>query len=144
MATPIYPQTIKNIGLELTTSTPINTSQVVITAGANGTKIDHLCITSTDTTARDLKFYISNGTTDFLIGTVPVIVNAGSTNAINPVYPTVNVMNGSTYFPYLMWPVDVSGNRAFYLQAGWSLKVQLPAAITSAKVIHITGFAGDF
>lgn len=145
MATnPLFPATIKNIGLELTNSTPINTSQVLYTAGSAGTKIDHICITNSDTVAHDVKFYISNGTTDFLLAVVPVVASAGTTNALNPVYPTVNVMGASSFFPYLLWPADVTGNRAYYLQAGWTMKVQIPVVMSSGKVLHITGFAGDF
>lgn len=128
-STPIFPQTIKNAGVSIANA-DASALKTLYTAGTNGSRIDALTVAMTDTTLRDIRLWLNNGTTDFLLCTVSVPVSSGNTNAA----PPVDVFR-STMVPGLSF--DASGNRVLYLQSGWSLKVNCTSTVTSGQTINI-------
>lgn len=127
----------------------------LFTAGANGSRIDLLQMINTDT-AKTLTLAVSDGTTDFQIGLYSILANQGmtaaafgatasSSNSALVVYGNTGITptpmaagSGAT--------VDPVGNRFLDLEAGWSLKAKVSAAMTNnaTKYIEFTGTAGDY
>lgn len=127
-ATPVFPQAVNNgIGQILPADT--TTLKTIWTAGANGSLLQALGISSTDTSARDLQFYITRSGTDSLICTISAPINAGNTNAI----PSVDVLRSSLW-PWCMF--DMAGNRQLRLKSGDVLKFAALTTVTAAKVIN--------
>jgi hypothetical protein len=135
-ATPIFAQTIVN-GTQTILPADTTTVKAVLAAGTNGTKVEMLAVTSTDTTARDLGIYLTISATSYLIGTVSIPITAGFTNAI----VTVDILR-STQLPFL--PFDAMGNRCLYLASGTTLSVGTLTTVTTAKQITITCMGANF
>src|SRR5256885_103126 len=55
------------------------TKKTIKAGGANGTRIDEIYVSSTDTAAVVLNFYLYDGVTDFYLGDVTVPIGAGYT-----------------------------------------------------------------
>jgi hypothetical protein len=136
VATPIFPQAIRN-AVQAIANADGTTIKTLVTAGANGSRIYAISITSTDTAARDLNLYVAISGTNYLIGTVSVPVNAGNTNAIM----TVDLLR-SAQLPFLAF--DVMGNRVLDLASGSSLAVGATTTVTTAKQVTIVIQFGDF
>lgn len=132
-------QNLKNADGTLTSSTTINTPATIFTAGANDSVLKSLNMTSTDTSARTVQLFVNVGGagTDRLIGSFSIPAGAGS----DPAVQAYDVMR-SLYMPFLSY--DAFGNKVMNLKAGTTVKVSVPVALTSAKVIDIFGEAGDF
>lgn len=135
-ATPIFPGTIKNWALTIQNSDGTNVLTLA-TAGANGSQINAINISSTDSTSRDIKLYFSNGVTNFLIATFSVIGSAGNNSSTYPI-DALKIPN------MFALPYNAEGNRIIYLQSGWSLKVNVTSTVTSAQQIQIVALGGDY
>jgi hypothetical protein len=126
-ATPVYPQAI-NPGIGQITNADTTTLKTIWTAGSNGSLLQAIGLSSTDTSDRTINFYISRGGTDYLVCTITAPLNAG--NAVT--VPAVDVLR------HTMWPwpmLDMAGNRQLRLKSGDVLKFASTATITSAKLI---------
>jgi hypothetical protein len=135
-STPIYPQTI-NTPVAQILPADTTTLKTLYTGGANGSRLEHLSCTSTDTAARDLAFYLTVSGVDYLLATLNVPINAGNTNAIYPVDIFTH--------PAFSWlPIDANGNRYMYIASGAVLKVKALVTITAAKAIQFNVFGGDY
>lgn len=141
-STPIFPQTIRNAAVSFT-ATDSTAVKTVITGGTNGTKIEWLNIATTDTAAKDIQFLLSDGTSTFLMTTIPIPASAGSSNSILPI-SLLAAATASPYLPYFQFPVDVNGNRYVYLANGWSLRANFTSALTAAKTATVVLSVGDF
>jgi hypothetical protein len=142
-STPIFPQTIKNFVAQILPA-DTTTKKTLVTGSANGTKVEMINITSTDTAARDVQFFLSDETTDYLLLTIAIPANSGNTNAL---VAQGFLSSSTTTIPYLPWfsfPLDNNGNRYIYVSSGFSLKVAAVTAVTAAKVINFVAQAGDF
>jgi hypothetical protein len=135
-ATPIFPQSVKPNGAQILPA-DTTTKKTIVTAGANGTLISALNITSTDTSARDIQLWFFNGSVDQLLCTISIPITAGGTNAIPSVAPFQ-----SSQCPAM--PYDANGNRVMYLGSGQSLKIAATTTVTAAKQIDAIAWAGDF
>lgn len=134
---PIYVGTIKNGAVQIVNADG-TTLKTLYTAGSNGSTINSIMVTSTDTTNRDIQLYINNGSTDFLIGTYLILANAGNTNTSVTVDILKNAQNLAAAF-------DAMGNKTINLQANYVLKVGLlTGSVTSAKALSFVCYAGDF
>jgi hypothetical protein len=124
------------VGTTLTT-TPSN-AVLLFTAGAEGAVVKSITVTSDDTAARVLVFYISSdGTTYYPLFTVNVPLNSGATGAI------VNIdILGSAVVVGL--PIDQSGKPVLMLKASERVYVGTQVAVTAAKFINIVLQAEDF
>jgi hypothetical protein len=133
---PIFPVVIQT-SAQTWVAADTTTLKTLVTAGANGTKIESLIITSTDTASRDLQFWLNDGTNSYLLGTVNAPISAGNTNAI----PSVAAFL-TTQLPVL--PYDSNSNRYLYLKAGWTLKAGALVAVTAAKTVYAIAQFTDF
>ena len=110
---PIYPQAIRNEGAVLTTATLTS----LFTANENGSLIDVLLASSTENTKTlTLDVFISDGTTDYLVCTVP-IVNEESGQ---------DVLSAMGFF-----------NNVIMLKANNILKVKLSDDPTTDKIVTV-------
>lgn len=136
VSTPIFPQVIKTSVAQIL---PADTTSLktLVTADADGTRIDNILITSTDTAARDLQFVVTISAVDYVVGTLSVPANSGFTNAV----VTLNVL-GNAQFAALS--TDVNGNKVLFLGTGAVLKVKSLTTVTAAKVISIIAQCGDY
>ena len=134
--TPIFPQVIRNWGAQIlnaTASLLVN----LATGGANGTKIESIMVSSTDTSSRDLAFTMSSGATVIYLTTVNIPITAGNTNAI----PSVDILRNAQ-IPGLAY--DSNGNKYLYLANGWTLQINTLTTVTAAKAVQVFAQGGDF
>lgn len=107
------------------------------TAGASGSKIIAIIVTSTDTATCDIQTSITNGGTSYPLGTKTIAISAGTvagTNAVNLLDPT-NMVG---------LPIDSDGNPFVYLISGDTLTFESLVTVTSGKTIVIHVFGMDF
>ena len=135
-ATPIFPQAI-NLGLQTIANADGTTAKTIFTAGANGSKVQTIEISSTDSVNRDVQLFIKRSGTSYLLATVQVKVNAGNANNV----PSTNIL-GSTQLPAIA--VDANGNPTLFLQSGDTLTMATTTTVTSGKQLSIVSNGGDF
>lgn len=135
-ATPVFPQTIKtNVAQILPADT--TTLKTLITAPANGVRVDNILISSTDTSARDLQLVVTISSVDYVLGTLQIPANAGFTNAV----PTIAAFQHSQLVGL---SADVNGNKFLFLASGATLKVKALTTVTAAKAISVIAQCGEF
>lgn len=113
------------------TSADTTAKKSICTGGTNGTRIDQIPVSSNDTAAINLAFYINdvNGANvDIYIGNVVVAISAGylavaRVDAMTTLSPTLG---------YLALPV------------GAILKAACVATMTAAKTCDVNAMGGDF
>ena len=127
-----------NVGSVAVTAAETTTLQTVYTAGANGSKILGIIITSNDTSNRDIEINrVTVAPVTYQLYTVPVPLTAGTAAGI----AAVNGMDPA-YAKGL--PVDNDGNPFIYLAIGDTLQVNAVATLTGGKAFNVTVFAVDF
>lgn len=125
---PIFSATPHVSGAQFT-SADTTTKKTLLTAAANGTRIDGITVCTNDTAAAPLAFYINDGTTDYYLGVVPVPIGSG--------YTTISRVDAlATLGPSL--------TAALILPTGYILKAACVATMTAAKVTDVICLAGDF
>jgi hypothetical protein len=133
MATqPIFPDVIQSHVISVS-DVDGTTLKTLVTAGTNGTRIDTISATSTDTVDAVLSLYHSDGTTDFLIGSVSIPASSGVDGTI----VSVSVLN-DTDLPFLR------SDLAHYLANGHSLKVGVSTALSASTKIDLVAICGDY
>jgi hypothetical protein len=139
MATSPIPVLVQapKIGLVQIANADASTQKVVVTAGANGTKVVSLTAASSDTAARVLQISVGRGGTNYIIGSVSVPAGAGT----NGTSPSVNLL-ASTLLPGL--PVDNDGQPYVFLQTGDVLQVSSTTTVTSNTLVHLSAIEADF
>ena len=124
---PIFELVVKNAGV---TIVPADTTAVktVYTGGTNGSRIDQLSVSSTDTAAMTLMWYKNIGGTDYHLADTVIAIGAG--------YTTVAGVDAlATLAPSLGYLVLASGEV---------LKVKVLATVTTAKQIDVVAQLGDY
>lgn len=124
---PIFPLTPKTSPVTVVNADG-TTKKTLITAGANGTKIDAIKILSDDTTTVTLSFYLTKSGTDYLVGTVAVTAGTGVTPGTSPAEALEYLNDG----------------YALALEAGVIVKVAVAVSVTSGKTVTVVAHAGDF
>lgn len=135
-ATPIFPQTINNTFVQILPA-DTTTKKTVYTGGTNGSKVEKILLTNTDTNAYTLNWYITSGGTDYLIGTVSCPLSSGNTTSA----PTFDLFANSNFFTGAR---DACGNPYIYLNNGAVLKVASTGTVTAAKAISVYAQGGDY
>lgn len=93
----------------------------LVTAGANGSRIDEITVTAAgNSTANMVRVFLHNGSAYFLLQEVQVFATTASTSV--PSY-TVTLTFNSLVIP-----------------SGWSIRV----TTNNAETYHVTAFGGDF
>lgn len=136
-ATPIFQQSIKNGAVQIANSDASNL-KTIVTPGTNGSKVENLLVTSTDSSARDLQLIVTKGGVDYILGTISVPANTGNTNGVTPInfFAHANMLN------YLN--VDNNGNRFLFLENGSVLKAKTLTTVTSTRVLNLFAQYGDY
>lgn len=134
---PIFPQVV-SAGFAQIAPADTTTLKTLFTAGAQGSRVDNILVTSTDTASKDLQFVITYSAVDYVIGTLTIPANTGFTAAVVP----ISVFNHTNFINYL--GVDANGNKNLFLPIGAVLKVKSLATLTAAKVISVICQGGDF
>jgi len=109
------------------------TPKTVFTAATDGSKLFSIACTSDDTSTRYAQVYIHDGTTAYLIGTVPVTTLAGTDGIV----PAVNLLD-----PAYVAGLDRDGE--LFLPTGYTVRVGPSVAITAAKTMTIVGVGGNY
>jgi hypothetical protein len=118
---------------------PTNT-KLLLTAGSEGSIIKSLIISSDDSSARTVSFYLStdDGTTDFLLFSIPVAATSG----VNGTIINVDVLNNA-FVQGLQ--IDQSGRPIIALAANAKIYMGvLTAAVTSGRTLHVIASLEDF
>ena len=135
-ATPIFPQLVESPAVQILPA-DTTTLKTIVTAGTDGTLVNELLVSSTDTSARDLQLYVTISAVDYLLGTVSIPANSGNTNAL----PTIGVFDGNQISSL---QIDNSGHRFLQLGSGAVLKAKVLTTVTAAKAISIIAQCGSF
>jgi hypothetical protein len=130
---PIFIGTRQSVAIELDNADG-TTAITLWTAGAQGSLIEAIGATSTDTSAVELDLKIYDGAATFALGSVTIPVGAGTDGGTTP---SGDILN-QTDLPWLR------DDLALALGPGGVLKVAAHAAITAAKVVHVVAFGGDY
>lgn len=133
---PTFPKQPQNSKVQITNGTNL-ANVTIVTPGANGSKVVGLLASSTDTSGRDIQVKVTNGGTDYILGTKTVAAgsgNAAGTPAVNLLDPTVIVG----------LPVDSDGNPFIFLGSSDTLTAATLVQLTSTKVVNLTAIYSDF
>lgn len=134
--TPIFPQTIQSESVQILPATT-TTLVTLYTGGTNGSKIENIIASNTDTAAAyALTLTIVTSSTNYIIGTINVPLSSGNTTAA----PAVSLINSAN----LPLAKDSNGNPYLYLGSGSVLKVNSGTTVNTAKVVSITAIGGDY
>lgn len=109
------------------------TISTVLTGGAEGTRIDGIVVTSSDTSAKTLVLYLNDGANDIALCTVTIPALAGYSAAV----AAVNVQD-----PALLPFLDAEGR--WKLKYNDVLKAAIATDVTADKVIDIVAFGGEY
>lgn len=125
---PIFIDSVEAFEPKTFTSADTTTKKTVATAGADGSRIDSVMVSSDDTAAVNLAFYLNDGATDYYIGNVNVPIGSGYTTVARvEALQTLAPQTG-----YLT------------LESGWSLKCNCVATMTAAKTCTVVPQGGNY
>jgi hypothetical protein len=134
----IFPQKVQSWAVQILPA-DTTTLKTLVTAGSNGSIIESLMVTNTDSTvAYTYQVFANDGATSHLLGSANIPVSAGNVPATNA---AVDILRSGN-LPGL--PVDANGNFVIYLPSGWTLKVAVTVTVTAAKVIDSTAMGADY
>lgn len=136
-ATPIFQQSLKNGAVQILPA-DTTTLKTIVTPGTNGSKVESLIVSSTDTSARDLQLTVTKGGVDYVLGTISIPANTGFTNGV----VLINVFQHANISVALN--NDLNGNKVLYLENGSVLKAKTLTTVTAAKAINLFAQYGDF
>lgn len=108
------------------------TAKTIFTAGADGSVITGINVTSDDTSAVVLNVYLNDGATDYLLGAINVPTLSGTDGSA----PAVEGCDPA-FIPFF------AGGQA-RLKTGYSIKAGPQAAVTAAKTVTIVGTGADY
>lgn len=135
--TPIFPQTVKQGAVQIL---PADTTSLktIYTGATDGSRVDNILITSTDTSAKDVQLVVTISGTDYVLGTISVPANSGFTNSV----VTLNMLAHANMTSALN--ADNNGNKFLFLASGSILKIKALTTVTAAKAINVVAQIGDF
>jgi hypothetical protein len=136
--TPIFPQTITNNVVQILPA-DTTTLKTLYTGATNGSRIENIMVTNTDTNAYTINIFFTISATNYLIGTINVPLSAGNTTAA----PTVNLLSSAGNFGGIL-NYDANGNKYLYVASGTILKVASTGTVTTAKALTFSCQGGDF
>ena len=135
-STPTLVQTPKITPAAFVNADAANTKKTIATAGASGSKVVAITISSTDSAVRVAQFWLTRAAVSYLITSVTVAVQAGSDGStVNPI-PLTAIQSSL--------PVDNDGQRYFFLESGDTLQVSFTTQVTTAKEIDVLAHFGNF
>lgn len=137
-ATPVFVQTPNIASVQILNADASNFKNIMA-GGANGSKIESLQITSTDSTDRVVQIYItkSGSVNSLLLGSANVAANSGNDN----LKPAIDAFNPA-FMPGL--PIDSDTQKFLFLKSGDQLNVKCTTTVTAAKNLDCTCVFADF
>lgn len=135
-ATPVFPQTVQSPVIQILPATTTGLV-TVYTAGTNGSKIENIICTNTDTAAAyAITLTVVVSSTNYIIGTINVPLSSGNTTSA----AAVSLIN-STNLPLAK---DSNGNPYLLLASGAVLKANSSTTVNTGKVVSIVAMGGDY
>lgn len=135
---PIFPNVI-NSGVATIAPADTQTLKPVFTAGANGSRLDALNLTSSDTSARDIQIWrTKSGGSAVLQGTVSVLATGGTVSTVVAKNVLADANMGGAVVS------DERGNKVMELAAGEVVSISAPVTITTAKLVSAQAQGGDY
>lgn len=135
-ATPIFPQLIQSPVAQILPA-DTTTLKTIVTAGADGTRVDRILVSYTDSGSRDLQFVITSGGTDYILCTMTLPANSGNLAAV----PPLSVFDHANMVGLLN---DVNGNKVLFLGSGAVLKCKVTSSVAAAKIVAFNVQLGNF
>lgn len=127
--TPIFPGTVTTDAVRIENADG-TTAKTLLTAGTNGTRVDSIIATSTDTSDRTLTLYLLKNAVSYRLGEVTIPDGAG-TNGVDAAADGITLA-----LPFI--------GGSFHIEAGCSLTVAVKVAVTSGKAIDVIALGGDY
>jgi hypothetical protein len=124
---PIWELVPKDEGLQFT-SADTTTKKTLVTGGTNGTRVDAIWVSTNDTAAVNLAFYLKDGSTSFYIGVVSVPIGSG--------YTTVARVDALAVLSPILGYLIVEN--------GWTLECNCVATMTAAKTTDVVAIGGEY
>ena len=125
---PIFIDTPSNFAPKSFASGDTTTKKTIATGGADGSRVDSIMVSSDDTAAVNLAFYLNDGSTDYYIGNVNVPIGSGYTTVARvEAMQTLGPQTGYLFVPN-----------------GWTLKCNCVATMTAAKICTVVASGGDY
>ena len=131
-----FTQEVNLVGKRLT-STDTTSYVTLYTATTDDAVVKSITATTTDTSVVNLKIAISDGTTDFLLGTVRVALASGTDGAAS----SVDIL-GSGLLPGL--PRDLNNRTILPLKNGHILKVGCLATMTASRQTDVIAIIEEY
>lgn len=113
-------------------------AKTIFTAGTHGSRVYALIATSTDTSARIMRFSIYDGVTRNIIGAVTLAIGAGT----NGTAASVALLQNSLFQNIV--GVDANGVPYIDMESGWTLEANATVAVTAATTVAITALGYDY
>lgn len=135
-ATPIFPQTVKNFVAKIVPADATNLV-TLITGGVNGTRIDSIMVSSTDTAAKDLQFVLTVSAVDYIIATMTIPLTSGHVASVS----AVDILRHARITGLAL---DAPGNKILLIASGAVLKMRTLTTVTAAKEIAAFAQGGDY
>lgn len=141
-STPIFVQTPKITPQNFVQGTDAAlTLKTIYTAGANGSKIVAINVTTTDTAATHvLTLYQTRAAVDYIIGAYTIPINAGS----DGLTAGVSMLVGGPSVLINALPVDNDGQKYLFLESGDTLRLTFATALTATTRINVVTIGADF
>jgi hypothetical protein len=110
--------------------------KTLFTAGSDGSRVDSLLGTSTDTvSAYVVQLALQKSSVDYVIGEVSIPIGAGTNGSAKSV-----AMLNQTDIPGLAY----TENGSLYLESGVALRARVKTAVSGSFVVQIVGVAGSY
>ena len=124
-------------GLVQIVNADASNQKTLVSAGANGSKIVSVMLSTDDTSSRIIQLSIKRSSTNYILGSVTVATLAG-TDGVTPAQPAfdLSLLRGL--------PVDNDGNPFIFLESGDELDIKSTTTVTSGKTVHAVAVYGDF
>ena len=106
----------------------------VITAGSDGTRIDHMFISSNDSSVHDATLYLNDGVNDIWLGTLSVAAGSAS-GTVNRT--AVNAMDNTKL-------TMLDGDLKLFMKAGDKIRASMDVAVTAACTVFVVAVGGDY
>ena len=139
-STAVYPQTpglataiLQNSTGAFTFAAASNTTTnlvALVTGSTNGTFVNALWATTTDTSANTLILILNNGTYNLVVSEYNIPLTAGFATAV----PPVDLLRNSQT-PGM--PFDTNQNRYIFVPSGSTLYIGTTTVVTSAKQVSV-------
>ncbi len=140
-ATPVFPQTPKITPQNFIQGTDsAGTYKTIHTAGANGSKITGINVTTDDSVTHVLTLVLTRSATNYVIGAYTLPAASGTDGST----ASANMLSGGPSNLILGLPVDNDGQSYLFLENNDTLKLTFATALSSSKRIDVVAVATDF